>query len=192
MKLKSLTAAASLMFASAASQAGVVYEWVEVENNMPVGPISMRIEIADSVVRSGSFHLAVNPGDATIPNTGLVSFSHHITTASPTSWIPGQYGYLYMDLSFVSNNFFMTGSIRMHDWMLRLNTSSSIPGSDDPLLWRIHDTDWGNATPCYKETHGTCEGATGYFRQVPEPASVALLSLGLIGALAARRQKRKQ
>ncbi|WP_159696092.1 PEP-CTERM sorting domain-containing protein [Massilia sp. 9I] len=189
MKLQSIIVAASLMLASNITHAGVIYRWVEVENKMPVGPIYMQIEIAESVVRSGSFSLAVNPGETVIPNTGLVSFSYQMLGASPTLWMSTPISYLYIDLQFTNNNFFAVGSIRAQDWMARVHTSSGIPGA--PLLWRINNTDWDMAAPCYSEPNGYCEGATGYFRQVPEPAHFALLSLGAFGALAARRRVTK-
>lgn len=191
MNLKSTIATAVLAFTSVSSQAGVVYEWVEVENNMPIGPVYMRIEIAEQVVRSGSFTLAVDPGESSIPKTGLISFWYRHMYAAPGSWIPADVGYLYMDLQFVHNNFFMTGSIRGQDWMVRMHASSGTFENPDPLLWRINNTDHDPGTPCYLEPNGFCEGATGYFRQVPEPASAALFGLGMVGVVAARRRKRK-
>lgn len=189
MSVKSLLATAVLLLASTASHAGVVYEWVTVSNNMPINNPRMRIELEEGAVRNGSFSLNVGPETPTIPNTGLVSFRYSEMSLSPGHWNPTAFGYLSMNLSFVDNNFFMTGSIRVSDFGTRLHASSDMSGSQDNRLWTIHNTDGDSLIPCYSEPNRFCEGATGYFRQVPEPAPFALLGLGALTAFAARRKK---
>lgn len=189
MQLKRTIAALGLAVASTASHAGVLYQWVSVKNDMPMRDPFIQIEIEESVVRSGSFQLNLPMGTQTIPNTGLHRF-RYLDTYAPDAWFPTQYGYLNINLHFVENNFYAIGSISYMDFSSQLSTSTASAGAD-ALLWTIHMTKGDSILGCdFYTTEKYCSGATGYFRQVPEPASITLLGAGALAVLATRRRKR--
>lgn len=188
MFLKRAVAAAGLLAASAACQAGVVYEWVTVTNGMPMPDPVIRFEIAQGVVRSGSFQLTVPIGETTIPKTGLEMFFYEQTNV-PHSWFPTEAGYMDIHLSFVHNNFFAVGWISYMDFSSLLMTGSHVDPADN-RLWRIEKALGDNILGCNIYTvENYCSGATGYFRQVPEPASITLLGVGVLAAFASRRRR---
>ena len=189
MNVKSFLTGAALLFASSTGHAGVVYEWVTIDNNMPIN-VTMRMEFEEAAVRKGSFNLSLEPGKQAVGDDGLISFSFkdlmHLT---PEYSFPDDIGYFNMSLSFVHNNFFLTGTVRGADFGTRVNASSIGFGmNQDPRVFTIYDTNSDGLYPCYFEPNGACAGATGYLRQVPEPASIALLGLGAFGAFVARRK----
>jgi hypothetical protein len=190
MTIKSLLAGAALLLGTSASNAGVVYEWVTVQNSMQVSSIRMRIEIEEALVRGGSFSLGIDPGVPDIPKTGLVRFDFFDSSASPLpyGWNPTDYGYLYMDLAFVHNNFLLVGSIRANDFTTRIDTGSTSWNNPDPYLWTINQLVGDGVLGCSFEPQGFCKGGTGYFRQVPEPASLGLFAIAALALTAARRR----
>lgn len=193
MKLNSLIFAATLLLTSASSHAGVVYEWVIVNDHTP-NRVQMRLEFKESVVASGRFSLNYDAttGQA-LPDSGLVSFSFgSLFNATPGYPFPYGLGYLRMDIGFDQNNFYLTGSISALDLHTRLNASTSVVPNQDERLFTIYDTNSDGLPYCYGEPNKSCSGATGYFRQVPEPGSIAILGLGALAAIGARRKRRER
>lgn len=61
--------------AAAPAAAGVVYNWVELDFNEELGPVTGRIEVKDDVWRSGSYVFEIcGCGPTSIDDFGLVSF----------------------------------------------------------------------------------------------------------------------
>jgi len=193
MKFKSVIVAVGLMLASAASQAHVAYEWVAIDNNsLPIN-FTARIEFDNGAVEKGSFNLRLEPGKAPVGDDGFILFSSTgEMRIGPNYSFPGGVGYLDINLSFVENNRFLTGSIRASNFSERVNLSSFYGSNPDPRVFTLYDTAGDGMLGCGYTPSGVCEGATGYFRLVSEPGSVALLGLGLAGALVARRRKRAE
>lgn len=190
MKVKSFVAAAGLSLAAASSHAGVVYEWVIVNDHAPQR-VAMRLEFKESTIAKGSFGLDydASTGQA-LPDSGLISFSFgNLFHATPGTTFPYELGYLRMSLGFTQNNFYLTGSINALDLHTRLNASTGFSPNQDERLFTFYNTDSDGLPYCYWEPNRSCSGATGYFRQVPEPGSLAILGLGALGVFLARRRK---
>lgn len=191
MRLKSLFAAAAFFLASSAAYAGIVYEWVRVNNKGPEG-VTMRFEFKEAVVKSGSFTMdySATTGQP-IPDDGLINFSFGVfgpLMSGEPGWVMWDGSYLKMNFNFTHNGRFLAGGIEASDFLnTRVKATTGL--SANPLLFTIYDTSSDGIAECGSEMEGPCEGATGFLRQVPEPASIALIGLGAVGALTARRRR---
>lgn len=194
MQLNHVIIAAVLSFTSLSSHAGIIYEWKPVKKEAPSW-FGMRIEFDEATVASGSFSFSVGPGDPQPQlGSGLIAFCTPYSCYRPQSdpFNHGMgFGYLNMSVNFVEGKF-LAGSIQYHDWQSTLNLATGLNGSDNDRLFTIYDTnaDYGMGD-CGGPTGITCSGGTGHLRQVPEPAPIALLGLGALVAVGARRRQRK-
>lgn len=194
MNVAALVAAAALLLGSVSLGAGAtaVYTWYPVNAKVP--QISDWLEVTYAAYKSGSmtysfYHTYSGASDPGSPIIGFDSVGHMLQPrAGDTSdW----YWYIEADVQFGN---YMTGDLWINDGENGYSMSSS--GNN---LWTISgflsdDPEWGCSDP-----EAPCSGATGYWKldqvsaPVPEPnlfAAFGVLTLGLIGADAARRWRR--
>ena len=185
---KLITCALAALSIHASSQANVVYEWQGNNNAAPFN-ITLRMEFTDAAFDAGAVHVRARQYQF-LPNTGLVAFHYTFPgPAQPISYLPterpfGEGELLDMDIVFeddltLSGTFKAIG-IESHVFMDSVGSLFTVShaDSDAGMMW----------AGCAPWT--ACAGATGVFRQVPEPGSMALMGLGLLGlAWRARRAK---
>lgn len=176
---KLITCALAALSIHASSQANVVYEWQGNNNAAPYN-LTLRMEFTDAAFAAGAVHLRARQYQF-LPNTGLVAFHYTFPgPAQPISYLPaerpfGEGELLDMDIVFeddltLSGNFKAIG-IESHVFMDSAGSLFTVTNanSDAGMVW----------AGCAPWT--ACAGATGVFRQVPEPGSMALVGLGLLG-----------
>jgi len=86
-------------------------------------------------------------------------------------------------------NAWLSGDANNYGWFMRANTWDHAANGEDPYDWTDPDSAWINIMI------GSDSGDAGRMPKlvlevVPEPATVALLGLGLIGVLRSRKQRR--
>lgn len=200
MKILSLVAAAACLLVPLAGHAGVIYQWRPLDGNPPLD-FNLRLEFTQQAIDSGSFsfQLLYMDSSTSYPDSGLLSLQYSFPGLSmPMDYRPreGQFrngqGTLDMELSFEPGGF-LSGWIRANDQNSHFILQSS--GS----LFTVLDanSEEGMAGAGCGWTMGIpCSGATGYLealqqrtaRQVPEPHTLGLLGLGVLGLLGARRR----
>jgi hypothetical protein len=190
MNIKSMFVAGVLLLTSLAGHAGVIYEWQPVNKTSP-SHFAMRIEFDEATVKSGSFSLRILPGDTHIrPDSGLLRFELLHTTYQPRKQLFNEgmnFGFFDMDVEFVDGKF-LTGAIRYSDFQTELSMASDPAGASK----RLFTIDRANADygmgDCGGPTGIVCAGGTGHIRRIPEPGTIALLALGLLGVAGIRRR----
>lgn len=191
MDFKRSLVAVTLLLGSAASHAGIIYEWQPVNKKEPHG-IVLRLEFDEATVASGSFQMRIESGDTSIrPNSGLISLHYEfLNTLLPMHYEPrvapfvGGHGTLDMNVRFAPGKL-LSGWIEALDTHSHFIMGSSLHGKA-PVFTITAAADQGM---CGRLPGDPCSGATGVIRQVPEPAPLALLGIGALSVFAAGRRK---
>lgn len=187
-----------LLMVSGFVNAGIWYKWHATNNDVP-RKIELLLEFSPEVVSAGSFQMQIEAYDlnASYPQSGLLSLRYSPgTEGGGIYWTPrtgiNYPGPTILDMSVQFNpGRHVTGRI------YAFNFDSMFSMATDTLHgpnFTIYDAEsdagmngcgftTGYKVPCY--------GATGQIRQIPEPGSVALLGLGVLGLIAARRKTAK-
>ena len=185
MKMKHWFVAASLCIAPLLSHAGVIYEWRSMNKGLP-HDFALTLEFDHGTVRSGFIDLQLTPAttEQVFSHSGLLSLKYSAANALieffPRSvpMLPDA-GTLFMKLNFLPGRF-LTGSI----WAGTMDYSVEIK-SQGHVFTVLHANSDEGMPGCPREPI-QCSGATGLVRQVPEPAPLALLAVGLAAAVVAR------
>ncbi|MGX4642955.1 PEP-CTERM sorting domain-containing protein [Massilia sp. SYSU DXS3249] len=194
MNVKSCLAALSLCLLPLVSQAGVIYEWRALNNETPRG-ITLQLEFEQSTIDSGAFSYVFQQDfdfETPLPGSGLLGLHYAFPGVSEEmrySWQKGfdnQLGFLEMELSFDKGGF-LSGYIYANNTQHHFMMSST--GNRFTVLDANSDEGMPGAE-CGWTVGIDCTGAVGQIRRadIPEPGSLALLGIGLLGAASLRRK----
>ncbi|QOY92384.1 PEP-CTERM sorting domain-containing protein [Massilia sp. UMI-21] len=202
MKLASLIAAAACLLVPLTGHAGVVYQWRPLDGNPPLD-FALKLEFTRQAVDSGSFSFQLPYMDSapSYPELGLVAFQY----AFPGMGMPMDYrpqeqqfrsglGMLDMELRFEAGGY-------LSGWIHANDQNSHIMLQSSGALFTVLDanSDEGmEGAGCGWTTGLPCSGATGFLQgvqqqngqAVPEPRTLALFGLGILGLFGSRRLRR--
>lgn len=186
---KLIACAIAAMSFHASSRANVVYEWHGNNDATPYN-ITMRMEFSDAAYDAGRLTLKMREHDFDA-DAGLVNFYYKapgkprpITYDRDRTF--GEGDLLEMDIVFL-DDLTLSGSFKAfnfesHIFMESANNLFTVTyANSDATMIDAGCAPWSN-----------CAGGTGVFRQVPEPGSIALMGLGLLGLARHARSKRKK
>lgn len=192
MNIKSFTAAAALCAVPLISNAGIIFEWRGLNNEVPHG-ISLQLEFDGKTVDSGAFNFQLDqerPAQAR-PDLGLIALRYSFPGVNGSmAYFPRDggfssgYGRLDMKLTFEKGGF-LSGYILAND------NQSHFRMNSQGRVFTILDANSDAGMPgagCGWTTDVQCAGATGHIRRtdIPEPGTFALLGVGLLAALCFR------
>lgn len=196
MRFKSLVLASLLSLASIASQAGVLYEWRPLNGELP-RDVTLRMEFTEAAVASGGLDFHVPEGDwpDSYPDAGLISIYFSTPGNAPISYRPAagkfRYGLGMLDL----NLSFDRGGL-LSGYIYANDAHSHFEMVSQGGLFTILDarSDGGMEGAGCGSDWKMCRGATGQLQRVdvPEPGSIALLAIGLLGTFGIRSKARKK
>jgi hypothetical protein len=197
MKLKFAAAVVALAFSASAS-ATVVYSNGTLNGTSNANTINNGFSVSDSFTLSQAANL-------TGATAGLWTLGG--TTASSLTWSIGSSAFAtdlgtgVASLSNVYSNGAFGYDVNLSSFLLNSNLgagtywfslSNAVSGNSS-VYW---DMNGGPSTGMQRANNGTPYGVTSHYftlsadaAQVPEPGSLALLGLGLVGFAAARRRK---
>lgn len=175
------------------AHAGIFYKWHATNDVAPTG-FHLLLEFDPAVVRAGSFTMSFDHEEphGGYPTSGLRSLvmgfdDSHVGinwTPRQPSGDPGPH-ILSMNVRFTPDGY-LTGGIRASNFDSSFGMSSGMTDEYGFYLSQVSsDYFFGG---CDHGNMATCVGATGQIRQVPEPQTIGLLALGLVGLAVARRK----
>jgi len=190
-----------LLSASPLATAGVWYKWHATNDIAPRG-ISLLLEFDRAVVRSGTFQMRIDVDDnafrdTVFPQSGLLGFYYGTGTEGEITWKPRK-GItdpgpliLDMDIRFGPGRH-LTGGIYAHNYNSQFGMSTGFMGGPNFTIYEAESDAGMKGCGWASEEGRPCFGATGQIRQIPEPASIALVGLGVLGAALSRRRSTRK
>lgn len=173
------------------SWASVMYEWQYTNDQTPYNMI-MRLVLSDEAVARGTVDLDfINlPYDSQMvdPN-GLLELHYEIVGGSNTIHFelatqPVTHNEILQVSLRILDNGILAGKIYANDSYRHIG----LEGMDGQfLVTTANSDDHMDGAGCYGGMD--CRGATGVFRQVPEPASLGLMVLAMVGMALVRWRK---
>ena len=193
MNIKACVLALSICLLPLSSNAGVLYKWRSLNNETPRG-ITLELEFDANTVASGEFSMTVTPGaEEPLAKHGLLGLRYAFPGSSEPLYYSAaedsfRYGLGELDIrvSFDKGGY-LTGYIYANDAQHHIGMDSM------GRKFTIFDANSDEGMPsaeCGWQSDIPCAGATGHIRRIdiPEPASVALLGIGLLAAGIGRRK----
>lgn len=188
-KLRALLLSACLA-APACASAGVVYEWRTFTTSSSIYQVVGSIELSDAAVQSGRVDYTF------VDSCGAVGGCSYADPASPLMRFTFKVNHLPIDIDIRHGTGFRfgpgagwlkasfdVGMYSLGPLTLSANDSESYVQIDGALITDAN----GDMLGC---PDGGCNGATGGFFRVPEPASALLVGAGLMGMAGLRRRRR--
>lgn len=202
MQFVSIILGIILLTGSGLANAGVWYQWHATNNAAPHG-ISLLLEFDHAAIQNGAFQMQIDidnnnyATDTIFPQSGLLSLRYSTGTGGAIHWNPRE-GItspgpvlLNMSVTFNPGNH-LTGHIYAHNFDSQFGMATGIAGSPHFTIYEAESDAGMNGCGWTAPNDVPCSGATGQIRRIPEPASTALLGLGVLGMLVTRRRSGKQ
>lgn len=202
MKFATTLLCCILLTASNLAHAGIWYQWHATNKVAPRG-ISLLLEFDTAVVKSGAFQMQISIHDnapyldTIFPQSGLLSLVYGTGTGGGIHWNPRE-GItspgpviLNMNVGFGPGNH-LTGTIYAHNFDSQFGMSTNFGNGPNFTIFEAESDAGMNGCGWVSPDRTPCFGATGQIRRIPEPATIALLSLSAFGAILTRCRRRKQ
>jgi len=190
-----------LLSLASAAAANVVYTWETLTTSPTITSATGRLEITDAAWAAGQATYTAPPSCPSLvncdygdPSSPVVQFSFRVNAPNPT---PADINLNLVEgtgLAFPLSDWF-SASFAIQGSTLNLNVFANT-GETDMRMVGNTITRFGSDAPFFGPAcfNPGCSGATGQWvqqgAQIPEPGTLALLGLGVLGLLYGQRSRR--